>query len=188
MISRRAFHFRPHLSEIAIRSGRAAAACPSENLPSVLAVRFGAFDRPFAGGPVAHLALFAGYERAANAGDSTACSPADLVPESPNANPGAAGSARRSGTDERAGRGASTGGSLSRWLATCWLGNDGLMETSRTGSHNKGVEVLSCRRNADTPNPIVDVWHAVEIFDHRTYRSYQRSHQRRGIGRSRSPI
>lgn len=101
LISRRAFHFRSHLSEIAIRSGRAAAACPSENLPSVLAVRFGALDGPFAGGPVAHLALFAGHERAANGGDSTACSPADLVPESQDANPGATGSARRSGTDER---------------------------------------------------------------------------------------
>ena len=102
-ISRRAFRVRSHFPEIAIRPRRPAPPYPAKDLPSVLPIRLRAFDWPFEGCPIPYHAFCAGYEGTTNARDSTACSFADLVPQSQNANLGATGIARRSGTDELAG-------------------------------------------------------------------------------------
>ena len=80
VLSRCPFGFRSYLSKIVIRPRRATSPCPSEDLPSLIAIRLRTFDWSFKGCSVPYHAFFAGHERAANARNSSAYSFADLVP------------------------------------------------------------------------------------------------------------
>ena len=98
VVSRRPFRFRSYLPEIVIRPRRATPPCPFEDLPSLIAIRLGAFDWSFKGCSIPYHAFFAGHEGAPNARSSSAYSLADLVSKSKNADIGKTGSAWCSST------------------------------------------------------------------------------------------
>lgn len=111
-ITRQAFVVRSDSPEAALCSRRPAAPYSPQSLPSFLAVRFRAFDRPFEGCPVAHHALLARGQRSANAGDGPTYPSARIVPKSQDTDTCKTCLTRCSGSSELSGRRTSQGGSV----------------------------------------------------------------------------